>query len=345
MARPSARRPALARTAVAAVVLVALLAAPATRASAALAPFYPTQSGGDRGTDVAAIQLLFRAAQGGSSRVNERGVVAGARNPIVLVVSSVFDPATTLAVKAFQSSRGLVPTGVVDAPTWDALAVPLGPGSVGAAVMALQRELHDKRKSSAAIDGVYGLVTAADVTAFQAHMSLPQTGLVDAATWRTLVWHYEEPVFSTAALCDYDPPANANWGTAEMIATLQAAGATMVTGGYGRVAVGDVSYEHGGDHPEHDTHEVGLDADIRPMRKANDQCSLGSNWRLAAYDRTATRALILAIRAATPGHVKKILFNDPQLIREGLTVYQDGHDDHLHVRLCEASYPDTRYRC
>ena len=132
-------------------------------------------------------------------------------------------------------------------------------------------------------------------------MGLPQTGLADAATWRTLVWHYEEPVFSAAALCDYDPPANANWGTAEMIATLQAAGATMVTGGYGRVAVGDVSYEHGGDHPEHDTHEVGLDADIRPMRKANDQCSNGSNWRLAAYDRTATRALILAIRAATPG--------------------------------------------
>jgi len=344
MARPSARRPALARSTVAAVVLVALLAAPASRASAALAPFYPTQSAGDRGTDVVAIQQLFRAAQGGGGGPNAR-VATGARNPIRLPVSGVFDPATTLAVKAFQSSRGLVPTGVVDAPTWDALIVPLQAGSAGAAVMALQRELHDKRRSTAPIDGVYGSVTAADVTAFQAHMGLPQTGIANAATWRTLVWHYEEPVFSAAALCDYDPPANANWGTAEMIATLQAAGATMVTGGYGRVAVGDVSYEHGGDHPEHDTHEVGLDADIRPMRKANDQCSSGSNWRLAAYDRTATRALILAIRAATPGHVKKILFNDPQLIREGLTVYQVGHDDHLHVRLCEASYPDPRYRC
>ena len=73
------------------------------------------------------------------------------------------------------------------------------------------------------------------------------------------------------------------------------------------------------------------------MRKANDQCSHGSNWRLAAYDRSATRALIKAIQAATPGHVKFILFNDPQLIAEGLTRYQAGHDDHLHVHFCEAA--------
>jgi len=81
------------------------------------------------------------------------------------------------------------------------------------------------------------------------------------------------------------------------------------------------------------------------MRKANDQCTSPSNWRLAAYDRTATRALILAIRAATPGHVKEILFNDPQLIAEGLTVYRIDHDDHLHVRLCEAGHALQLYRC
>jgi hypothetical protein len=41
--------------------------------------------------------------------------------------------------------------------------------------------------------------------------------------------------------------------------------------------------------------------------------------------------------------VKKILFNDPQADPRGLTVHEDGHDDHLHVRLCGASYPDPRY--
>jgi hypothetical protein len=81
------------------------------------------------------------------------------------------------------------------------------------------------------------------------------------------------------------------------------------------------------------------------MRKANDQCSFGTNWRTTAYDRVATRSLVEAIRATTPGHVKFILFNDPVLISEGLTTSQSGHDDHLHVTLCEASFPDPRYRC
>jgi murein endopeptidase len=119
----------------------------------------------------------------------------------------------------------------------------------------------------------------------------------------------------------------------------------MVVAGYGRVAVGDVSFEHGGDIPGHETHERGLDADLRPMRGANDQCTARTNWRLTTYDRSATRALLKAIRAAAPGHIKLIYFNDPVLVGEGLTTRSDGHDDHLHVRLCEAVHVDPRYRC
>ena len=62
----------------------------------------------------------------------------------------------------------------------------------------------------------------------------------------------------------------------------------------------------------------------------------------SSYDRTATRALIKAIRAAAPGHVKLIYFNDPVLIREGLTTRYTGHDDHLHIRYCEPGYPVAR---
>jgi peptidoglycan hydrolase-like protein with peptidoglycan-binding domain len=329
-----------------ALAVVGLTALAVGPAAAGLTPRFPAQSLGDRGTDVATIQQLFRYRQGqGTIHGGDGRVTTGARNPFVVAVDGVFGPTTRDAVQAFQASRLLPATGVVEAATWGALVVPLGPGAQGDAVAALQRELREKRRAAIPLDGVYGASTTTAVMSFQAHMGLPQTGATDLATWRALVWHFEEPRFSAAALCDYDPPANANWGTAEMIATIEAAGAVMVNAGYGRVAVGDLSYEHGGDHPEHDTHEVGLDADIRPMRKANDQCSSGSNWRLAAYDRTATRALIKAIRAATPGHVKKILFNDPQLIAEGLTVYQSGHDDHLHVRICEVGYPDPRYRC
>ncbi len=85
--------------------------------------------------------------------------------------------------------------------------------------------------------------------------------------------------------------------------------------------------------------------DIRPIRKAGNQCSFGTNWRLSSYSRTLTRALIKDIRAAAPGHVKLIYFNDPVLIREGLTVHFPGHDDHLHIRYCEHAYPLKTYRC
>jgi hypothetical protein len=43
--------------------------------------------------------------------------------------------------------------------------------------------------------------------------------------------------------------------------------------------------------------------------------------------------------------VKLIFFNDPMLISEGLTTYQSGHDDHLHVMLCEAWFSVPLYRC
>ena len=34
-----------------------------------------------------------------------------------------------------------------------------------------------------------------------------------------------------------------------------------------------------------------MDIDVRPIRKAEDQCRWGTNWQFATYDRTATRAL------------------------------------------------------
>ena len=53
-----------------------------------------------------------------------------------------------------RRAAGCPSNGVVDAATWSALVVPLGPGSTGDAVQALQRELREKRgATSVPIDG------------------------------------------------------------------------------------------------------------------------------------------------------------------------------------------------
>ena len=46
-----------------------------------------------------------------------------------------------------------------------------------------------------------------------------------------------------------------------------------------------------------------------------------------------------------PGHIKVIYFDDPVLIAHGYTRYKVGHDDHIHVRFCEAAHPDPHYVC
>lgn len=315
-----------------AAFVAVLLLAPTVFAAAPIA--WPVQSRGDRGTDVLAIQQLLRARLAPWSP---------ARPP----VDAVFGASTETAVRTYQGTIGLPATGIVDARTWTALARPLSPGARSTAVLALQVELAAKVHAAVQLNGRYDAATRAAVVSFQRHLRLPATGSVDSVTWRDLVWHFETPVFGSATgLCDYTlENANANWATAEAIASLEATGKAVQALGYGRIAVGDASFEHGGDIPGHETHERGLDIDIRPLRKANDQCTWGTNWHLSSYDRAATRILIDRIRAAAPGHVKLIYFNDPVLIGEGRTTWFEGHDDHLHIRYCEVRYSLSAYDC
>jgi peptidoglycan hydrolase-like protein with peptidoglycan-binding domain len=309
------------------VVALLLLAATAPGAAAVTARF-PTQSLGNRGADVRAIQGLL----------TYRG------HPVA--IDGVFGTATQDAAAAFQAEVGLPSTGIVSDLTWPKLIVTVGPDSTGEAVAALQRLLNEKRRAGLAVDGVFGPATRAAVVAFQRHMGLARTGTVGGQTWRFLAWHYDYPSFNARTLCDYSVGNGlANWGTGAAIGQLEAAAALFRASGYGRVSVGDIGREHGGNIALHQTHEVGLDVDLRPIRDNRNQCTWGTNWRVASYDRNATRTLIKAIRAAAPGHVKLIYFNDPVLIREGLTRRYPGHDDHLHVRYCEKAHALAAYRC
>jgi peptidoglycan hydrolase-like protein with peptidoglycan-binding domain len=309
----------------AAILLVAI----APVASASTTHAFPNQSLGNRGTDVKAIQGLLRA------------------HGATIAVDGIFGTTTRDAVETFQAANLLTANGVVGTTTWEKLVITLTLGSTGEAVKAVQRQLDDKRKAGLTVDGIYGAATRNAVITFQKHMGMTPHGNVGPVTWRNLVWHYDYPWFgATKNLCDYSVGnGKANWGTGAAIGQLEAAAKAFAATSQGRVPVGDVSYEHGGDIPLHHTHERGLDVDIRPIRDAENQCTWGTNWRFASYDRAATRTLIDLIRATAPGHVKLIYFNDPVLIREGRTTWFSGHDDHLHIRYCEPSYPIAMYRC
>ena len=310
------------------MALLALLMAVAS-VSAALPGFsWPVQSHGNRGTEVRAIQSLLRG----------RG--------LSVVYDGFYTNDTRSAVITFQASRGLPQSGIVDAATWPRLITWVGPGSAREPVLTVQRLLNEKRGAGLTVTGSWNSATDAAVRAFERHVGLTVDGRVDGTTWRYLLAHFDLPRFSATTLCDYSVGNGpANWGTGAAIGQVEAAGARLHAAGYGRIALGDVSLEHAGDIPGHVTHEQGLDVDVRPIRDGRDQCASGTNYRLASYDRTATRRLVQVLRAAAPGHVKLIYFNDPVLIAEGHTTWYTGHDDHLHVRYCEAWHLLAAYRC
>ncbi|MFC0627503.1 penicillin-insensitive murein endopeptidase [Kribbella deserti] len=309
------------------LLLVGLVPAPADAYANA---FFPTQSSGNRGADVTAIQYLLQ--HHGQS----------------VPADGVFGASTVTAVKAFQTAKGLGADGIAGPQTWGALVPLIRLGDSGAAVRALQVELNAKRRLNLAVDGVYSQAVKDAVTSFQTHAGIGADGITGPITWKNLAWHYDYPDFS-ANLCDKDPDGNgttANWATAAAIAQLERATRSFASTNQGPVPYGDASFEHGGDIPGHGSHEVGLDIDLWPIRTDNAQCT-GSRitWQSATYDRAATRQLVQAIRAAAPGHVRFIFFNDPTLISEGLTTHEANHDNHLHVRYCEKVHPHGSYSC
>ena len=104
----------------------------------------------------------------------------------------------------------------------------------------------------------------------------------------------------------------------------------------GLISLNDVSERHGGDNHDHDTHENGLDLDLRLPK--TDGTS-GTDTRRSDYDRNAAWAMLKAI-ASNP-RVERVLFTDPVLLERikteapewGHKVFDGGrvHLNHFHV--------------
>lgn len=97
--------------------------------------------------------------------------------------------------------------------------------------------------------------------------------------------------------------------------------------------VGDISRRGGGPFPPHEAHQNGTECDLRPFRKdgAMEPCQVSD----PNYDRARTREFMQLVRRLSPNAT--ILFNDSQLIKEGLCRYYKGHHNHLHLGLSRTS--------
>ena len=156
-------------------------------------------------------------------RGSKGAAVIALQKALGLTADGSFGPGTETKVKAYQTSKGISPTGIVASATWAALmgqtsttpptTTPPAPsplnteftaykptvlqvGSKGTAVKVLQAGL-----GGLAVDGNFGQGTAAAVKALQTRWGLPATGVVSLKTWNRLelTVHPLIPYWSTVA--------------------------------------------------------------------------------------------------------------------------------------------------
>jgi peptidoglycan hydrolase-like protein with peptidoglycan-binding domain len=114
------------------------------------------------------------------------------------VVNGTFDARTKRALLAYQASRHLARTGVLDVATMHRLLIdlrltataplPIGstvlaPGDEGPAVRVLQGDLWQFGFDPGVVTGTFDAKTAGALEAYQASRGLPQTGTLDAPTF------------------------------------------------------------------------------------------------------------------------------------------------------------------
>lgn len=158
--------------------MVTTVACPVTR---------PTLSQGATGTAVVQLQQA----------VNARLSALGAPSAFILVVDGIFGPKTLKAVKYIQCVAFLVIDGIVGSKTWGYIcngenSLPIlsrtNPNNDARMVQEVQRILKVDSYYGGALDGIFGGQTELAVKHYQKDSLLPQTGMIDPATWMKLVF-------------------------------------------------------------------------------------------------------------------------------------------------------------
>lgn len=93
-----------------------------------------------------------------------------------------------------------------------------------------------------------------------------------------------------------------------------------------RIGIGNISRADAFDDEDHDSHQDGLQVDVRLIRK--DGLEMPVTWKDRQYDKEATSKVIELFRTFAP--VKFVLFNDTSI---PFVKIAKRHDDHFHVAL------------
>lgn len=220
-------------------------------------------------------------------------------------------------------------------------------GAEGDSVKALQERLTASGFDTGGADGKFGPKTERALKKYQRAQGLDADGVAGSKTYDsfngvktpgtksdgTTSVNADKPVKgpvnkqlpdSGDGFTTYGP-RNMQYGTEQTVKNMQEIAARYKERTGKTLEIGDLSAKGGAKTDRHKTHTNGANVDIRPPSKNGGP----SNWKNADYDRDATRKLIQEIKRTNPN--AKILFNDPVLIKEGLTSKASGHDNHLHV--------------
>ncbi|MBL8953471.1 MAG: penicillin-insensitive murein endopeptidase [Myxococcaceae bacterium] len=239
-------------------------------------------------------------------------------------------------------------------------------GSRGQDVRNLQTQLEAAGYELGDIDGIFGRRTAAAVRAFQQAQGIRVDGIAGTETagkLRNVGDTFEGGNTTPVNPARVKSPAeirqlnntrvdtqlpdrgygfqgyysgSKRWGTERTIETIRTAAARYHEATGQTMRVGDISLRGGGDIDGHASHETGRNVDIDMAFSdgrtdiERNRNSVNATWRSPHYDRAATRRMIQEIKRVNPNIV--VLFNDPVLVREGLTRAYPNHDNHLHLQ-------------
>ena len=137
--------------------------------------------------------------------------------------------------------------------------------------------------------------------------------------------------------CDYyDVVDGDDWGTLALINIIELTGLDFGTSP--PMGVGDMSLRTGGYMHSHDSHQNGLDVDVRYVRNDGQMASLDlSNSDSVFYDRTATLKLMQYF--VNNGNVTVIYVDEglTGITSNDISVVSDAfdHHHHFHVRISE----------